>query len=147
DVILKQCERSRVKPLLISEEQIKVVGASADGRLSIRFETTNDRYENATLGLRGRHQTVNAAVAISLAEALRQKDFAIPREAIVHGVETASHPGRLEFWDGPPRILFDGAHNPAAALALREFLDEFVPPPITMIFGAMQDKSLEEMAA
>src|SRR5262249_2762968 len=55
DVILKQCERSRVKPLLISEEQIKVVGASADGRLSIRFETTNDRYENATLGLRGRH--------------------------------------------------------------------------------------------
>ncbi len=58
-----------------------------------------------------------------------------------------THPGRLELWEGQPQILFDGAHNPAAARALRDYLDEFVTQPITMIFGAMRDKALNEMAA
>ncbi len=105
------------------------------------------RHKNISIGLRGRHQIANAATAIALAEALREKGFAISPEAIVKGVETARHPGRLELWAGLPRILFDGAHNPAAARALRDYLDEFVTQPITMIFGAMRDKALTEMAA
>src|SRR5204863_8544533 len=84
---------------------------------------------------------------IALAEDLRAKGFAIPGAAIIKGVASARHPGRLELWEGPPRILFDGAHNPAAARALRDYLDEFVSQPITMIFGAMRDKALNEMAA
>src|SRR5207249_876983 len=67
--------------------------------------------------------------------------------AIIRGIETAGHPGRLEIWKGSPRFLFDGAHNPAGARALREYLDEFVKEPITMIFGAMRDKALGEMTA
>jgi dihydrofolate synthase/folylpolyglutamate synthase len=43
--------------------------------------------------------------------------------------------------------LFDGAHNPSGAQALREYLDEFVKRPLTIIFGAMNDKRLEEIAA
>ncbi len=105
------------------------------------------RWEDISIGLRGRHQIANVATAIAIAEALREKGFAIPREAIIKGVEMARHPGRLELWEGPPRILFDGAHNPAAARALRDYLDEFVKEPITMIFGAMRDKALKEMAS
>ncbi len=97
--------------------------------------------------MRGRHQIANVATAIALAEALRERGFQITHEAIIHGVELAPHPGRLELWEGPTRILFDGAHNPAAARALRDYLDEFVKKPITMIFGAMRDKALNEMAA
>jgi len=97
--------------------------------------------------LRGRHQIANVATAIALAEALRERGFQITHEAIIHGVELALHPGRLELWEGPTRILFDGAHNRAAARALRDYLDEFVKKPITMIFGAMRDKALNEMAA
>jgi dihydrofolate synthase/folylpolyglutamate synthase len=109
--------------------------------------TEPGRYEDISIGLRGRHQIENAATAIALAEALREKGFAIPSEAIIKGVGTARHPGRLELWEGTPRILFDGAHNPASARALREYLDEFVAQPITMIFGAMRDKALAEMAS
>jgi len=105
------------------------------------------RYENISTGLRGRHQLENAATAIALAEALRENGFAISREATIKGVANARHPGRLELWEGQPRILFDGAHNPAAARALRDYLDEFVKEPITMIFGAMRDKALNEMAS
>jgi dihydrofolate synthase/folylpolyglutamate synthase len=87
------------------------------------------------------------STAIALAEALRERGFAITRAAIIRGIETATHPGRLELWEGEPGFLFDGAHNAAAAHALRDYLDEFVKQPITMIFAAMKDKALAEMAA
>jgi dihydrofolate synthase/folylpolyglutamate synthase len=44
-------------------------------------------------------------------------------------------------------VLFDGAHNPSGAQALREYLDEFVKGPLTIVFGAMNDKRLEAIAA
>jgi dihydrofolate synthase/folylpolyglutamate synthase len=126
-VISRRCEEAEVTPRLVEPR------AALDDDLQP--------------GLRGRHQIDNAAVAISLAEALRERGFAISREAIIKGLKRATHPGRLELWEGKPPILFDGAHNPAAARALKTFLDEFVQQPITMIFAAMRDKSLSEMAA
>jgi len=151
DVILRRCEEARVNPTLVSVPDRCYPLADPDGsalaRICATFETPNDRYENVCLGLSGRHQITNAATAIALAEALRERAFAIPHQAIVSGLEKAMHPGRLELWEGTPSILFDGAHNPAAARALREYLDEFVHQPVTMIFGAMRDKSLKEMAA
>ena len=125
DVILRQCEATGVEPRLVEPSH----------------------HESISIALRGRHQLTNAATAIALAEALREKGFAISSAAIIKGVATARHPGRLELWEGPPPILFDGAHNPAAARALRAYLDEFVAQPITMIFGAMREKALNEMAA
>jgi dihydrofolate synthase/folylpolyglutamate synthase len=158
EVILRQCKASEVDPILIqsgasarlalpARYRQRSRNATRDGRCIVTFETDHDVYENITLGLRGRHQTANALTAIALAEALRKRGITIPHAAIVRGVETATHPGRLELWQGPPRMLFDGAHNPAAARALREYLDEFVKEPIVMIFGAMRDKALDEMAA
>jgi dihydrofolate synthase/folylpolyglutamate synthase len=128
ELIVRQCERAGLTP---------------------RFTTRElpDSYQNISVGLRGRHQIVNASTAIALAEALRERGFAITRAAIVRGVETATHAGRLELWQGEPEFLFDGAHNPAAAQALRDYLDEFTTQPITMIFAAMKDKALAEMAA
>jgi dihydrofolate synthase / folylpolyglutamate synthase len=146
DVIVRRCEAVDVEPRLI-EPDPHISGVSEVGHCCVTFETPADKYANVRLGLCGRHQIANAATAIALAEALRERGFAIPRAAIIKGVETARHPGRLELWEGPPRILFDGAHNPAAARALREYLDEFVTQPITMIFGAMRDKALTEMVA
>jgi dihydrofolate synthase/folylpolyglutamate synthase len=128
EVILRQCERVKVRPRLITQALPKP-------------------YEQISIGLRGRHQIANVSTAIALAEALRELGFTITREAITRGVETVRHAGRLELWEGRPGILFDGAHNPAAARALRDYLDEFVKHPITMIFGAMRDKALAEMAA
>jgi dihydrofolate synthase / folylpolyglutamate synthase len=128
-VIRQRSETSGVTPRLVESYPLAIANGSVP-----------------TIGLRGRHQSVNASTAIGIAEALRKKGFAISPEAILNGLKTANHPGRLELWPGQPQILFDGAHNPAAARALREYLDEFVSQPITMIFGAMRDKALPEMA-
>ncbi|MDQ1523537.1 MAG: dihydrofolate synthase / folylpolyglutamate synthase, partial [Pyrinomonadaceae bacterium] len=54
----------------------------------------------------------------------------------------------LELFNGRPDVLFDGAHNAAGARALRDYLDEFAGgKPITLLFGAMRDKELDEIAA
>jgi dihydrofolate synthase / folylpolyglutamate synthase len=98
------------------------------------------------LALRGRHQLTNAATAIALAETLRARGFDIPRAAISAGLQTAAHPGRLELLSGPPPLLLDGAHNPAGAQSLRAYLDEFIRAPVTLLFGAMADKQLDEIA-
>ncbi len=163
-VIEHRCREVGVTPMLVSDAgvaagnsklgadlahyHLRLCNALPDGRTCVTFQTPSTRYENVCLSLRGRHQIANAGAAIALTEALRERGFAIPAEAIVRGLENARHAGRLELWDGVvPPILFDGAHNPAAGRALRDYLDEFVDHPITMIFGAMRDKALDEIAA
>lgn len=146
-VILERCEESGVAPR-VNPGQAKVTGANDMGRMRVTFETDEDLYENVHLGLRGRHQVTNALVAIALAEALRGRGFHIRREAIIEGLESARHRGRLEMKRiDETLMLFDGAHNAAGAQALSSFLGEFVHTPITLVFGAMRDKDLTEIAA
>jgi dihydrofolate synthase/folylpolyglutamate synthase len=82
-----------------------------------------------------------------MAEALRAAGFDIARESIVEGLTRASWPGRLESIPGAPAFLLDGAHNAAGAAALRAYLDEFQSAPLTLVFGAMNDKEIEPMLA
>jgi dihydrofolate synthase/folylpolyglutamate synthase len=145
-VIQKRCAQCSVVPRLVDIE-IEITGADERGRVRATFNTRQDVYEQVRLSLPGRHQAVNASVAIGLAETLRESGFQISREAIIAGLENALHPGRLEWRDGQPAFLFDGAHNAAGARALRAYLDEFVKQPVTLVFGAMRDKDLPEMAA
>lgn len=118
-VLLRRCEETGVTPIM---------------------DTEIHRFEQVRLGLRGRHQIENAAVAIRLAELLN-----IPDTAIVTGLETVKHPGRLELIQHEPAFLLDGAHNPAGCALLRNYLDEFALRPLTLVFGAMRDKQLEQM--
>jgi len=145
DMILRRCKLVDVQPS-VDQCSATVESVTRDGRVRVTIETEQDRYENILPGLRGRHQVINVSVAIRLAESLRPRGFAISRSAIIEGIETASHAGRLELWEGRPAFLFDGAHNPSGTRALREYLDEFVGAPVTLVFGAMREKNLEQMA-
>ena len=146
EVIQRRCEANGVAPQMV-ECNFRIDDISADGQMTVSFVTPNGKYPSVRVGLRGVHQLDNVAVAIQLAESLRERGFKIPTAAIVSGIENAKHAGRLEFWPGRPTLLFDGAHNVAGAEALRSYLDSFVTKPITLIFGAMADKNLEKMAA
>jgi dihydrofolate synthase/folylpolyglutamate synthase len=93
--------------------------------------------------LRGRHQVTNALTAATALDA-----FGVSGEAIEKGVASARWAGRLERIHTNPEVIVDGAHNPAGARALAEYVAEFYgdPKPV-LIFGVMRDKSVEEMAA
>lgn len=136
DVILQRCADSGVTPK-------SAVDVETDLRSQISdFKTAGFEYKNVRLNLLGKHQLENARVAILLAETLREKGFPISTEHIIEGLQTANHKGRLEFYQN---ILFDGAHNISGAKALREYLDEFIRQPITLVFGAMKEKDLTEI--
>jgi dihydrofolate synthase / folylpolyglutamate synthase len=126
--------------------KLEVEKATKDGRYALSLKTTHDEYEHLTIGLRGQHQIENAALAIRIVESLRQQGLTISKTAIFEGIESATYGGRLELIDGAPPVLLDGAHNPAGAGALRQYLDEHVGGPITLVFGAMKDKKLDEIA-
>lgn len=144
EVILRRCAEVDVEPVM--ERQANIEEATDDGHFRVTFESAEARYDNVLLGLRGRHQITNAMVTIQLAESLRKQAFEIPKDAVLEGLEKARHPGRLELLPGHPSILLDGAHNPSGAQALRDYLNEFVKEPVTMVFGAMKDKKIEEIA-
>ncbi len=108
----------------------------------LKFTTKDTDYQIDKLGIEGIHQVENAKVAILLAEKL-QDHFPIKSQNIINGLENARHAGRLEFSD---QYLLDGAHNVGGAKALRSYLDEFVKQPITLVFGAMKEKNVTEIA-
>jgi dihydrofolate synthase/folylpolyglutamate synthase len=143
DVILNRCREVGVEAS-VGGFQACELAVSSRGAFAVTFETRNNRYENVQLSLCGRHQIANAGLAIELAEALRNRGLRISPSNIVRGIESTHHPGRLTYFDS---ILVDGAHNPDAARVLREYLDEFVKEPLTLVFGAMSDKRLVAMAA
>ena len=144
EVLLQRCKATGVTPV-ISDDSRTIQDVTADGRFCVTFVTGNHHYERVTLALRGRHQIENAAVAIHLAELLPGAGFDVPPAAIVNGLETAQHAARLELIEHEPAFLLDGAHNPAGAASLRTYLDEFASRPLTLVFGAMRDKQLEEI--
>ncbi len=141
-VLSDVCARFEITPKR-ARVAAKICGVRENGKFTVNFQTSKAQYENVRLNLAGKHQIENAEVAILLAEILQSSDFKISGKNIIEGLQTAVHKGRLEFYQN---ILFDGAHNIAGAKALREFLDEFIEQPITMIFGAMRDKDLSEIA-
>jgi dihydrofolate synthase / folylpolyglutamate synthase len=98
-------------------------------------------------GLVGRHQYGNMSVALAAAVLLRGQGWAIGDGALRAGVEEVSWPGRLEWWGGNRAILLDGAHNPAGAKVLAEYLEGLRCPTITWVVGLKGDKPVAEILA
>jgi dihydrofolate synthase/folylpolyglutamate synthase len=99
--------------------------------------------------LAGRHQLGNVALAIRAAQefcALTGRE--LPAEAARKGVEALRWPGRLEWVDVHPRgvrrrVLFDAAHNPAGAAALRAYLEE-TGLRFDLLYGSLAEKEPEQ---
>lgn len=92
--------------------------------------------------LAGEHQVENAVTA---ARALQMLN--VTAQAIETGIAAAQWPGRLEHVSEQPEILVDGAHNPAGARALAAYIERFYQDRrVRLIFGAMRDKAVEEIA-
>jgi dihydrofolate synthase/folylpolyglutamate synthase len=98
----------------------------------------------------GRHQLRNVALAIAAAEDLSKQGFAITPETIERGIRETRWPGRFQVihaHGNTPEIVFDVAHNPAGAWALRSTLSSmYEGRRIMFVFGAMRDKNIREMA-
>jgi dihydrofolate synthase/folylpolyglutamate synthase len=98
-------------------------------------------------GLPGRFQIRNALAAATAAELLARRGFRVDDDAIANGISRVKWPGRLERLAQRPAVYLDGAHNPAGARELARFWDEnFRGRRITLVYGAMRDKAVDEIA-
>jgi dihydrofolate synthase / folylpolyglutamate synthase len=99
------------------------------------------------LALLGEMQLTNSAIAIATIEILRQSGWSISNESIVTGMANTQWLGRIQWttWRGH-KLLIDGAHNPAAAIALRQYVDT-LNTPISWVMGMLSTKSHREIFA
>lgn len=144
-VIAGRCREVGVDPVWATTDIIVKRERDVFPWLIATFAGARASYGNVLLmGMMGEHQIENASIAIAVAEVLQETGFDLTGDDIFAGLQNATHPGRLERID---RFLLDGAHNIGGARALRAYLDEFIKQPITMIFGAMNDKDVAEVAS
>jgi len=143
-----------VPPVSPGRTQYPVPNSQHNGSSSAR-----QRYPLEVLGekimvespLVGRHQLRNIALAIAAAEELHSQGLnQITPASIERGIRATHWPGRFQVLPArgrEPEYVFDVAHNPAGAWALRSTLSTvYGDRPITMVFGVMRDKAVSEIA-
>ncbi len=94
--------------------------------------------------LPGAHQRDNLKVAVRLLEEAKRAGLPVDLRRLPQAIAATRWPGRLERVPGRPALLLDGAHNPAGARALADYLRE--GPPVVLLFGAMSDKDVKGLA-
>ena len=119
---------------------------AATGPGGLVVDVGDARYPGLVLGAGGRFQQENLTVAIAAAQRF------LGRPLAPDGVrEVAAHvrvPGRLEVFDGSPRIVIDGAHNPAGMHALAGSLgDVFRGVRPVAVVSVLGDKDVAGMLA
>ena len=92
------------------------------------------------LPLLGDAQLINSAIAIACLQILQQQGWKIPAQTIQTGMAKTRWLGRLQWttWNNHP-LLIDGAHNPAAAQFLRQYIDS-LHKPVTWVMGMLSTK-------
>lgn len=98
-------------------------------------------------GLRGANQLLNACAVLAALEALR---FQLPvgAQEVRTGLVMVELPGRFQVMPGRPVVVMDVAHNPHAAGALAQNLDNMGFHAYTYaVFGSMQDKDIDGVLA
>ena len=134
--------------LLVGPEvaTVSVVDESGWEGQQIELQTPAGLYRLG-IALLGRHQANNLALAVLGAEELARQGWeGFDRTAIVSGTAACRWPGRLERVATPDgvSVLLDAAHNPDAAVALREFLDQR-GDAYDLLFGALADKEVKRV--
>ena len=97
------------------------------------------------LPLLGEVQLTNSAVAVATLQYLQKQGWHISDATIQEGMGKTKWLGRLQWVNYRGRsLLLDGAHNPAAAQSLRQYV-ETLPQPVTWIMGILSTKEQEKI--
>ena len=143
--VIRRIAQERGAACVESTAGVRIDSEMREGRAHLTIETPEGRYGPLRLALRGEHQIHNAIVAVRVLEAARRAGVDVPDAAIVHGLETAAWPARLELISLPDgrRVLLDAAHNPEGARALRAYLARWHPDRPALVVGIMRDKDVD----
>lgn len=118
-----------------------VIGTTPEG---FSYSGSTLRYEDLHCTLQGVHQIDNAACALALLEAAGSGGVVLTEQAVREGLRKVRWEGRIEVVDRQPLTILDGAHNPAAARVLADYLRVFrlfhPGRRVILVLGMMGDK-------
>ncbi len=101
---------------------------------------------NSSLGLHGKHQKENAALALCAWQHLaKAQQWPYEEHCIQQALRNAFIPGRLQHihcteQNLPPHLLLDGAHNVQGLQTLIEYVQQLPTKPSAIIFSCLADK-------
>lgn len=108
--------------------------------------TRTSRLEHLPVPLQGEHQAGNCGLALAAVDALKSCGFDCPDDRMTAGLMKTRVPGRMQLLAERPRVLVDGAHNPASMTALMRCVGAHVPyDSMVCIFGCCADKDVAAM--
>ncbi|NWF72164.1 MAG: bifunctional folylpolyglutamate synthase/dihydrofolate synthase [Nitrospirae bacterium] len=139
---IDQVARERQASVMRLDEDFRTEGETS-GQFSYR--SLNMQYDGLNCALEGRHQHDNAACALALLGAAASQGVTVTEEAVRAGLSLVDWAGRLEVVGQHPTILLDGAHNPAAATVLADYIRRSdrcrLLRPVVLVLGMMRDKN------
>ncbi len=94
------------------------------------------------LGLLGRHQSQNAALALAGLEIIEGEGFKVSPQAVQDGLARVRWPGRMQLVSRAPQLIVDGGHNPQALRTLIQALAEVPRRRTIIVLGVMADKDV-----
>ncbi len=98
------------------------------------------------LPLLGEHQCFNAAVVLSVVDALIARGWKITEDHIRQGLREVTWPGRFDIVGRDPLFIIDGGHNPQCIDALVKNIEEYLTGRTVIgLVGVLADKDYGEM--
>ena len=146
--VIRQTAAGLDAPLTVVRESYRwTIRESGFARQIFDLRGPRGEYEGLCIPLAGRHQVENAVLATAVAETLAERGVFLDEVAIRRGLAEVEWPGRLQVVRDRPRIVLDGAHNPAGAEALAAFLAgrRAEIQRLVLVFGVLKDKDWKAM--
>lgn len=140
-VIEDTCKEQHCTLQMVDESKISNVHYGAEGQ-TFSYKT----WENVAISLAGSYQIKNAALALEGVEALRKLGYALSNQQVREGLLHTAWRGRFTTLRRDPTVIIDGAHNPAAALELKESLERYFPgKTLYFVMGMFKDKDYAQV--
>ena len=140
-VIEDTCKEQHCTLQMVDESKISNVHYGAEGQ-TFSYKT----WENVAISLAGSYQIKNAALALEGVETLRKLGYALSDQQVREGLLHTAWRGRFTTLRRDPTVIIDGAHNPAAALELKESLERYFPgKTLYFVMGMFKDKDYAQV--
>jgi dihydrofolate synthase/folylpolyglutamate synthase len=125
--------------------KIRVTKVGLDGT-EFDYRSEDRRLERVKLKMVGRHQAMNAAVAITVADEMMKTGGKVDESAIRAGLGGARLPGRFELVQEKPSVILDVAHNVQKVGVITNVLnDVFGKRKVTFVLGFLEGKDARRM--
>lgn len=118
-------------------------------RQSLNVFLPGRAYKKLSIGLLGRHQLNNAALAVALLDILRQRGWRLTDAHVRRGLARAKWPGRFQILrTRPAPVVLDGAHNLEGVRSLVQAwsASSWGRRTATLIFGCLKEKDAAVLA-